>query len=185
MDNTIALVSLVFGALSASPSLAQSAVRTGAPLGSIVDLWVTKTEEVVVPAADALPERSYDFRPTAGQFTGVRSFGQQVSHLAAANYQLAARLLGEQPPAGTVNETAPASVKTKAQVMVYLRGSFQLLHRAAAQITLENAEDPIVMGQETETAVGLVIDAIAHAQNHYGQMVEYLRMNGIIPLASR
>jgi hypothetical protein len=138
---------------------------------SVIDLWVTKTEQIVVPAADALPECSYDFRPTAGEFAGVRSFAEQVSHLAPANYQLAARVLGEEPPTGTMNEAAPASVKTKARVMDYLRGSFQSLHRAASCITVENAEDPIVMDNETQNSVGLIIDALAHAQNHYGQPV--------------
>jgi len=70
-------------------------------------------------------------------------------------------------------------------VMEYLRASFQSLHRAASGITVQNAEDPIVTGKEMQSGVGLMIDALAHAQNHYGQMVEYLRMNGIIPPASR
>src|SRR5438132_7250341 len=170
---------------SGGAAIAQPPDAARAALGRIVDLWVTKTEQIVVPAADALPERAYRFTPTAGEFAGVRSFAEQVSHLAAANYQLAARVLGEEPPAGTMNETAPASVKTKAQVMDYLRGSFQLLHRAASGITVQNAEDPIVTGKETQSGVGLIIDALVHAQNHYGQMVEYLRMNHIVPPASR
>jgi len=69
--------------------------------------------------------------------------------------------------------------------MEYLRGSFERLHRAAAGLTVENAEAPIIVGKETQNGVGLVIDAIAHAQNHYGQMIEYLRMNRIVPPASR
>lgn len=184
MKKIILVASITFVVLHSGLARAQSAAAR-APIGAIVDLWVAKTEQIVVPAADALPEGLYGFRPTAGEFAGVRSFAEQVTHLSAANYQLAARVLGEEPPAGTVNETAPASVQTKAQVMDYLRGSFQALHRAAARITVENAEDPIVIGRETENAVGLVMDAIAHAQNHYGQMVEYLRMNHIVPPASR
>jgi DinB family protein len=174
-----------FAAVSSSAPLAQSPERARAPIGRVVDLFVTETEHVVVPAADALPEPSYDFTPSAGAFAGVRSFADQVKHLAAANYELAARALGEQPPAGTKDETAPASVKTKAQIMDYLRGSFESLHRAAARITVQNAEDPLVFGGETQSGVGLVIGAIAHAQNHYGQLVEYLRMNHIVPPASR
>jgi len=185
MPTITVLVSAICVVLSSSVALAQSSGSARAPLGSVIDLWVTKTEQIVVPAADALPERSYDFRPTAGEFARVRSFAEQVSHLAAANYQLAARVLGEEPPAGTMNETAPASVKTKAQVMEYLRASFQSLHRAASGITVQNAEDPIVTGKEMQSGVGLMIDALAHAQNHYGQIVEYLRMNHIVPPASR
>jgi hypothetical protein len=171
--------------LAHATAFAQSTESVRAPIGRVMDLWVTKTEQLVVPAADALPERSYAFLPTGGEFTGVRSFADQVKHLAAANYQLAARALGEEPPAGTRNETAPASVKTKAQIMEYLETSFEWLHRAAARITVQNLEDPIMVGNETQNGVGLVVDALAHSQNHYGQMVEYLRMNHIVPPESR
>jgi hypothetical protein len=61
-----------------------------------------------------------------------------VKHLAAANYQLATAALGEGPPAGTDHETAPERVKTKAQVMDYLKGSFASLHRAAAALNESN-----------------------------------------------
>jgi hypothetical protein len=64
----------------------------------------------------------------------VRTFAEQVKHLAAANYQLGSKALGVQPPAGTKNESAPESVKTKAEIMQYLRGSFSCLHRAAAML---------------------------------------------------
>jgi hypothetical protein len=110
--------------LAHATAFAQSTESVRTPIGHVMDLWVTKTEQLVVPAADALPERSYAFAHTAGEFTGVRSFADQVKHLAAANYQLAARALGDEPPAGTRNETAPASVKTKAQIMEYLKTSF-------------------------------------------------------------
>ena len=157
----------------------------GAAIGSVLDRWVTKIEQLTIPAADALPEPSYGFRPTDGQFGGVRTFAEQVTHLAAANYQLAAKALGETPPAGTQNETAPASIKTKSDIMAYLRGSFAALHRAARRVDARNVEDPISVGTETESAAGLIVDALTHAQNHYGQVVVYLRMNGIVPPASR
>jgi hypothetical protein len=85
---------------------------------------VTQIEELVVPAADALPEEQYAFAPTNGEFKGARTFAEQVKHLAAANWQLGARAAGETPPAGTHDETAPESIRTKAQIMDYLRGSF-------------------------------------------------------------
>ncbi|HZR25921.1 MAG TPA: DinB family protein [Vicinamibacterales bacterium] len=156
-----------------------------ASVANIVDLWVTKIEVLTVPAADALPEASYAFVPTAGEFAGVRTFGDQVKHLAAANYQLAARALHIEPPAGTHDEIAPASVRTKAEIITYLKESFVWLHRAAKGLTLQNIEDRIVLGRETESPLGVMIDAIAHSQNHYGQLVEYLRMNHVVPPASR
>jgi DinB family protein len=147
---------------------------------------VTKTEQWVVPAAEAMPEQKYSFAPTNGRFAGVRTFAQQVTHLAAGNYQLGAHVLGEKPPHDEHGEKAPATVRTKAEVVEYLKGSFAYLPKAAATIDDRNAAETVEWsGSRPGTLVGLVIDAVAHSQNHYGQMVEYLRMNGIVPPASR
>ena len=153
-------------------------------VSQVVDFWVTNTEQLIVPAADAMPESKYAFAPSSGQFSGVRTFAEQVKHLAAANYQLAAATLGQEPPAGTDHETAPDTVKTKAQIMDYLEGSFTSLHRAAAAINENNMDDPI-SSKGNRTRLLLLIDAVVHSSNHYGQMVEYLRMNNIVPPASR
>ena len=107
-----------------------------------------------------------------------------MKHLAPANYQLGAGALGENPPSGTQDESAPSSIQTKAEIMEYLRGSFACLHRAAAAINQENMNEPIAV-KGGRTRMWLLIDAVAHSSNHYGQMVEYLRMNGIVPPASR
>jgi hypothetical protein len=112
-------------------------------VSQVMDFWVTHTEQLLVPAADAMPEAKYSFAPSSGEFSGVRTFADQVKHLAAANYQLAAATLGEEPPTGTDHETAPNTVNTKAQVMDYLRGSFASLHRAAAALNENNMDDPI------------------------------------------
>ena len=123
-------------------------------------------------------------RRPSGQFSGVRTFAEQVKHLAAANYQLAAATLGQEPPTGTDHETAPDTVKTKAQIMDYLEGSFTSLHRAAAGINENNMDDPIP-SKGNRTRLLMLIDAVVHSSNHYGQMVEYLRMNNIVPPESR
>jgi hypothetical protein len=150
----------------------------------VLDFWVTNTEQLLVPAAAAMPEAKYSFAPPNGEFSGVRTFAEQVKHLAAANYQLAAVTLGEEPPAGTDHETAPDSVKTKAQVMDYLKGSINSLPRAAAALNEKNMDDPIP-SKGSRTRLLMLIDALVHSSNHYGQMVEYLRMNNIVPPASR
>jgi hypothetical protein len=114
--------------LSATSFIAQVATpaepRT---VSQVVNFWVTNTERLIVPAADAMPEAKYSFTSSNGEFSGVRTFAEQVKHLAAANYQLAAATLGEEPPAGTDHETAPDSVRTKTQIMDYLKGSFTSL----------------------------------------------------------
>jgi len=161
--------------------------QTGAPArtaGQVLDAWVTNTEQQVVPAADAMPEEKYSFAPTMGEFKGVKTFAEQVKHLAAANFQLGAGALGEEPPAGTKNETAPDSVNSKAEIMQYLKGSFACLHRAATAIDEKNMDEPIP-AKGNRTRLWLLVDAMVHSSNHYGQIVEYLRMNGIVPPASR
>jgi uncharacterized damage-inducible protein DinB len=156
-------------------------------MGQALDVWVTRTEKLLVPAAEAMPEEKYTFRPTKGEFAGVRTFAEQVKHLAAANYQLGRLARGEKPPQGEHGEAAPENVKTKAEIMEYLRGSFASLHETAGKISEKTAAEQIELpnGEGKDTRVGMVIDALAHSQNHYGQMVEYLRMNGIVPPGSR
>lgn len=148
---------------------------------------VTNAEKEIVPAAEAMPEEKYAFVPVDGDFNGTRTFAEQIKHLSAANYQLAARILGEKPPHDERNESAPDSIKTKQQVVEYLKGSFLYLHKAVATINEQNLVVPIPGTKETwqRTRLGLAVDAVAHSYDHYGQMVEYLRMNGIVPPASR
>ena len=157
----------------------------------VLDIWVTNTETHLVPLADALPEDKYSFAPTSGEFKGVRTFAEQVKHLAANNYAMAAYLLLGKPTADQANESGPETVKTKAEVMEYLKGSFAALHKGVAAIDEKNLVEPLAGASKgrlrlgMETRIGLVVDAIAHSFNHYGQLVEYLRMNGIVPPDSR
>ncbi|MGC2245948.1 MAG: DinB family protein, partial [Terriglobales bacterium] len=156
-------------------------------VGQALDFWVTVTEEHVVAAADAMPEEKYSFGPTKGEFVGVRTFGQQIKHLSANNYRMAAYILGQVPSPDQQAETGPASVQSKAQIMEYVRGSFAALHRAMAVINEGNMLEPLTAFPTPlqKTRLQLAEDVVAHSFNHYGQIVEYLRMNGIVPPASR
>ncbi len=182
MNGTIRILAAIL-VLSGTCLIAQVSTSPHT-VSQVVDFWVINTEQLVVPAADAMPEGKYSFAPSNGKFVSVRTFAEQVKHLAAANYQLAAGALGEEPPAGTDHETAPDSVKTKAQVMDYLKGSFTTLHRAAAALSENNMDDPLP-SKGNRTRLLILIDALVHSSNHYGQIVEYLRMNNIVPPASR
>jgi len=146
-------------------------------------------QTIIVSAADAMPADKYGFAPTDGEFKGVRTFGQQVKHLAAANHILAAAALGEEPPTGAGDEMGPETVRTKAEILDYLNGSFEHLARAIAAIGDKNAavkSSPISPLKSAETTrLALTVEAMIHAFDHYGQMVEYLRMNGVVPPASR
>jgi uncharacterized damage-inducible protein DinB len=143
----------------------------------------------IVEAADAMPADKYGFAPTEGEFRGVRTFGKQVKHLAATNYILAAAALGEEPPGDAGDELGPEAIRTKAEIIDYLNGSFAHLQKAIDAIgdqKLAVKSSPISpLPANTVTRLALVVEACVHAFNHYGQMVEYLRMNGVVPPASR
>lgn len=113
----------------------------------------------------------------------MRTLAAPVKHLAAANYQLAAASLGEEPPAGTDNEMARNSVQTKVQAMDDLKGSFAYLHREAPALNETNMDDPI-RWKGNRTRLLMLIDAVVHSSSHQ-VMVEYLRMNNIVPPVSR
>jgi uncharacterized damage-inducible protein DinB len=147
------------------------------------------TEKVIVSAADAMPADKYGFAPTDGEFKGVRTFGQMVKHLSATNYILAAAALGEDPPADAGDELGPEAVRTKDEILRYLKGSFVYLDKAIEAIGQKSTpvkSSPISPLKSTEaTRMALVVESLVHAFDHYGQMVEYLRMNGVVPPASR
>lgn len=143
-------------------------------------------EHDFVPAADAMPEDKYSFAPANGDFKGVRTFAQQVKHVAAANYMFGAGVLQEKPPVELGSENGPDSLKTKAEIMKFLNDSFAYLHKALASVTDKNELDQIdtPFGQKV-ARLSFASFSVAHPLDHYGQMVEYLRMNSIIPPASR
>lgn len=143
-------------------------------------------EHDVVPAADAMPADKYDFAPSQGEFKGVRTFAQQVKHVATANYMFGSVVLGEKPPLELQGENGPETIKTKAEIMKYLNDSFAYLHKALASLTdknqLDQMDSPFGMKAARLTFASF---SVAHPLDHYGQMVEYLRMNAIVPPASR
>lgn len=156
-------------------------------VSQVLDHSVTNVENEFVPAADAMPEDKYSFAPTTGEFKGVRSFEQQVKHVAAVNYILGAAILGEKSPVDTGGENGPDAMKTKGDIIKYLKNSFAYLHKATLSIDEKNLIAPIKnpFGEGTATRLALASGAVGHCFDHYGQMVEYLRWNGIVPPASR
>jgi DinB superfamily len=156
-------------------------------ISQVLNATVTNLENEFVSAADAMPEDKYSFAPTNGEFKGVRTFAQQVKHVAAVNYLLGASILGEKPPVNTGGESGPDSVTSKGDILKFLKDSFAYVHRAVANIDDKNAVSSIKnpFGEGTATPLGMASVVAWHGFDHYGQMVEYLRMNGIVPPASR
>jgi len=151
---------------------------------------VTALEKQLLAMAEAMPADKYSFAPTNaefhGEFRGVRNFAKQLKRLAAFHYVVGAAILGKAPPADAADERGPEEAKTKAEVTKYLQDSLAYLHKPVATINEKNLVAPIKspFGQGTITRLEWVMGAIAHSSNHYGQMVEYLRMNSIIPPGS-
>lgn len=153
----------------------------------VLDHTVSNLEQEFIPAAEAMPEEKFGFAPTNGEFKNVRTFAQQIKHVAAVNYELGAAILEQKPPVDIAGEEGPASIATKAEILKYLKGSFEYVHKAIATINEKNLVDTVrsPFGEGSVTRMGLATAVSSHGFDHYGQMVEYLRMNGIIPPASR
>ena len=153
----------------------------------VLDQSVNAVEAEFVPAAEAMPEDKYSFAPTNGEFKGVRTFAQQTKHVAAVNYILGGAILGEKPPVELGGENGPDSIKTKVDIVKFLKESFAYFHKAVESINDGNLLNPVKnpFGEEMVTRLGLATLNVGHCFDHYGQMVEYLRLNGIVPPASR
>jgi uncharacterized damage-inducible protein DinB len=131
--------------------------------------------------AEAMPENKYDFIPSGGNFEGVRSFGEQVKHVACAQFGFFNEFQGKQPPADC-EKGGHNPAKTKAELIQYLKDSFDYGNRVLGTLNAKNALDR-VEGRYAgpNTKLGISVIAVWHITDHYGQMVEYLRMNGLVP----
>ena len=145
-------------------------------------------------AAEAMPAEKYSWRPAPGDYGGVfpgygpkqlRTFAEQVKHVACSNFAFAAELDGKKPLAGC-DTGGPSPAKTRDELIVYLRDSFKTLDKSLGAITKENMFQPIVGPYAgPNTRLGLATVCIWHVADHYGQLVLYMRLNGIVPPASR
>lgn len=154
--------------------------------GDALNASLAIVEHEFTSAAEAMPDDKYSFAPTTGEFTNVRTFAQQVKHVAATNYYFGSAVLGVKPPAEAAGENGPDNLKTKAEIVKFLNDSFAYLHKALASVTTQNQMDQIDSPFGMKVArLSLASFAIVHPMDHYGQMVVYLRMNGIVPPASR
>ena len=187
MRNAKLLLGILFVLCSSGLSLGQMAAPPPAKTpGDAINAVLTIANGEFVGAADAMPEDKYSFAPTAaGEFKGVRTFAQQVKHVAAVNYIFGATILNEKPPVDVGGESGPDSVKSKAEIMQFLKDSFAYLHKAVASINDKNALDEVSLFGMKMSKLSVGTFSTAHPFDHYGQMVEYLRMNSIIPPASR
>ena len=167
----------------------QTAVGTRATPAQSLDVMLTLFEKEMVPAAKAMPADKYDFAPSAATFAAnssekfdtVRTFGQQVAHVAEANYYFYSTLSGLKPD---MDMSKVDKMVKKDEAVMALEMSLAFAHKAIATITAENAFETIKGADGMNTRATLAAFGAAHGYDHYGQMVEYLRMNGIMPPSS-
>ena len=176
---------------AAKPASAPQAQTTPQPaptIANVVDRQITQLEKQFVAVADAMPDDKFDFQPTQlntkDSRDPVRTFAMEVKHVATANYLFWGSITGDPMPAGVKGPNGPDDIKTKADIMKYLKDSFALGHKAAATLTAANVVEEVPFRQSKAPRLYLATFAVEHANDHYGQMVFMLRMNGITPPGS-
>ena len=173
--------------LAAGQAAGTAAVATPA---DAVNAQLRLIEGEMMGAVDAMPADKYSFAPSAAifvpgqkaEFATVRTFVQQVTHVAQANYFFFSTISGLKPD---VDMKAIPKLTNKDEAVAALAGSFAFGHKAISTLTAANAFEVLKSPEPgLQTRATLATFAVAHAFDHYGQMVEYLRMNGIVPPAS-
>jgi uncharacterized damage-inducible protein DinB len=156
-------------------------------LNQVMDRALSNAEKEFMSAVEVMPEDKYSYAPTDGEFKGVRTFAGQIKHVAASNYEFGGAILQEKPPVDFGGEEGPASIKTKTEIVQFLKDSFVYMHKAVASMNEKNATESLKSpwGQNTITRLGVTTLTVAHIFDHYGQMVVYLRHNGIVPPMSK
>ena len=189
---SLAAVSAYAQAPKSSPAAGASTSPSTPPtIASTIDREISLIEKEVLEAAEAMPEDKYDFSPEklnipGSDYKGVRTFGEQLKHIAASNYLFWSPITGEKPPDSVNDGKGPDNMKAKADIIKYVKDSFAFGHKAVATLNESNLVQPIPRNNRPPTTrLYLATFAPAHCFDHYGQMIEYLRMNGIIPPASR
>jgi len=183
------LVALLLMSSSAQFALGESRVQekpAAAPdipksIAESVSGTLQFAEGNLLGVAEAMPEDKYPFVPTGGKFEDARSFGEQLKHVACAQFAFFNEFEGRKPP-DDCEKGGHDSAKTKAELIRYLKNCFDYSNRVLSTLTERNALER-VEGRYAgpNTKLGIAIVAVWHITDHYGQLVEYLRMNGIIP----
>lgn len=185
--STVFLMLVIVG--FCSTVFAQQMPKPEAPrtLQQVMDRALSNAEKEFMSAVNAMPEDKWDYAPTDGEFKGVRTFAGQIKHVAASNYEFGGAILQEKPPVDIGGEEGPASIKTKGEIVKFLKDSFVYMHKAIASMNERNATESLKSpwGQNTITRLGVSTLTVAHIFDHYGQMAVYLRHNGIVPPMSR
>jgi uncharacterized damage-inducible protein DinB len=189
---TLALAACCLGVSRAQMNGTTPKVPAGTMIepGKSMDGLLKMYEEEIMGAVNAMPAEKYNFSPSQPIFSAsqkvdfsspkpVNTFGQTVAHIAQANYYFFSTLGGAKPDA---DMKAMGSMTSKEDTVKALAGSFAYAHKQLASLT---AADAWASVKDDQTKTSMAAFGIAHMCDHYGQLVEYLRMNGIVPPASQ
>ncbi len=181
LHTLIVAACLTIPSMAAPLAGAQSTAGKAIPPAQVFDKLLSGQEKEIVGLAEAMPADKFDFAPSdkIGLYDGVSNFSSQIKHLANANYGFY-RSFGV---AGAKTHADFDKITTRDQILSVLKESYTYDHAAIATMTPENAF--IALDDKGTTRAGIVAASLQHNNDHYGQLVEYLRMNGIIPPASR
>jgi uncharacterized damage-inducible protein DinB len=186
---------LSLGTMTGTAQMSAGAAQGPAPgtiatPSSAFDSQLSLIEAEMMGTVKAMPADKFGFAPSAAifapgqktEFATVRTFAAQATHVAEANYFFYGIVSGLKPD---VDVKAIEKMTSKDDVVAALGGSFAFAHKAIATLTPANSFE-VVKSPEPgfQTRATLAAFGIAHANDHYGQMVEYLRMNGLVPPAS-
>ena len=162
-------------------------------IASVLNRQLSSIERNIMGAAEAVSGDKFEFSPATANIPGdfktpepVRTLSQQFKHIGDALEAYASGIMG-QKSAGTPGENGPANVKTKQEVISFLKAEFAKAHSAIDTINQQNVVEqiPAPFGNSKTTRLALAVSMVGHSNNHYGQIIEYLRMNGMVPPESQ
>ena len=173
---------------------AKPAQASEAPtIANVLNRQLSSIERNIMGAAEAVPEDKYDFSPATANIPGdfktpepVRTLSQQFKHIGDALEAYGSGILGQKRE-GSAEENGPKNVKTKQEVLAYLKAAFAKGHSAIDTINQQNEVEqiPAPFGNAKTTRLALAVGMVGHSNNHYGQIIEYLRMNSMVPPESQ
>jgi uncharacterized damage-inducible protein DinB len=169
---------------SSVPAMAQKAPPEPKTISDSINYIWHDVEHDFTALAEAMPEDKWSFKPTQGEFKNVRTFAEQVKHVACSNEAWAKQISGEKPPA-RCDLGGPNPAKSKAEILAYLKQSFQAIDKVIADTNDKNLLHPDPGQYWGTNRLSALTATVWHISDHYGQLVVYLRMNGIVPPASR
>lgn len=180
--------SLVLALLAATATLpAQDAMKKDAapkppdpPNKVVVDSWNDIGRKLIAMAED-FPEDKYDFKPTPAQ----RSFAEQLLHAAGANYYFINPVMGQKPPAE--EDMKRDKFKSKADIVTFVKKSFAEGAAAIKAKGDKGLSDTIIdpFANQQVRVIDYAYGFIEHCGEHYGQLVVYYRLAGLVPPESR